>query len=175
VILSRRKFLLTATGAFAASRTNASCIPLNYSREANPALINLIGDSGRTSIIDRRALVDRGTMQRTLKKVINDWQGDKTWGWDYPLTAMTAARLGETEIAIDALLMDTQKNRYLPNGHNWQRSNLRRYLPGNGGLLNTVAMMAGGWRGAAAKSAPGFPDDGSWNVRAENQVGCLLT
>ena len=113
-------------------------------------------------------------MQRTLKKVINDWQWDKTWRWDYPLTAMTAARLGETEIAIDALLMDTQKNRYLPNGHNWQRSNLPCYLPGSGGLLYAVAMMAGGWRDAPAKPAPGFPDDGSWNVRVERLVSSLL-
>jgi hypothetical protein len=27
------------------------------------------------------------------------------------------------EIAIDALLLDTPKNRYLPNGHNYQRPN----------------------------------------------------
>jgi hypothetical protein len=87
---------------------------------------------------------------------------------------MTAARLGETEIAIDALLMDTQKNRYLPNGHNWQRSNLPCYLPGNGGLLYAVAMMAGGWRDAPTKAAPGFPDDGSWNVRVERLVSSLL-
>jgi len=119
--------------------------------------------------------VDRETMRRTLKKVMTDWQWDKTWGWDYPLTAMTAVRLGETKIAIDALLMNTEKNRYLPNGHNWQRSNLPCYLPGNGGLLYAIAMMAGGWRGAPSQTVPGFPDDGSWNVRAENLVSHLLT
>src|SRR5438046_7490751 len=37
-----------------------------------------------------------------------------------------------------------RSNRYLPNGHNWQRANLPCYLPGNGGLLYAVAMMAGG-------------------------------
>lgn len=30
----------------------------------------------------------------------------KTWGWDYPMTAMNAARLGEPEKAVGALLMD---------------------------------------------------------------------
>ena len=30
-------------------------------------------------------------------------------GWDYPLTAMTAARLGEGKLAIDALLMTTKE------------------------------------------------------------------
>jgi hypothetical protein len=119
--------------------------------------------------------IDHETMRRTLKRVIKDWQWDTTWGWDYPLTAMTAARLGETNIAVDALLMSTAKNRYLPNGHNYQRPNLPCYLPGNGGLLYAVAMMAQGWSGAPQRQAPGFPDDGSWTVRAENLNGKLLS
>ena len=61
-------------------------------------------------------------MRRTLRRVMETWQWDETWGWDYPLVAMTAARVGEPAIAIDALLMDTPKNRYHPNGHNYQRS-----------------------------------------------------
>lgn len=118
--------------------------------------------------------VDRETMRRTLRKVMNDWQWDKTWGWDYPLTAMTAARLGETKLAVDTLLLETEKNRYLPNGHNWQRENLPCYLPANGGLLYAVAMMAGGWRGAPKTQAPGFPGDGSWQVRRENLNDLLM-
>ncbi|HJT29789.1 MAG TPA: hypothetical protein VJ784_20400 [Pyrinomonadaceae bacterium] len=90
------------------------------------------------------------------------------WGWDFPMTAMTAARLGETRIAVDALLMNTEKNRYLPNGHNWQRPNLPCYLPGNGGLLYAIALMAGGWKGGPKQNAPGFPSDGTWSVRSED-------
>ena len=112
--------------------------------------------------------VDKETMRRTLRETMQRWQWDKTWGWDYPMTAMTAARLGETSIAIDALMMQTEKNRYLPNGHNWQRPNLPCYLPGNGGLLYAVAMMAGGWRGGPNTNGPGFPSDGSWTVLSEN-------
>jgi len=108
--------------------------------------------------------VDRETMRRTLMKSMKEWRWDETWGWDYPMTALTAARLGETRIAIDALLMKTEKNRYLPNGHNYQRANLPCYLPGNGGLLYAVAMMAAGWKGAPLKATPGFPDDGAWKV-----------
>ena len=111
--------------------------------------------------------VDKETMRRTLHEAIGRWQWDKTWGWDYPLTAMTAARLGETRIAVDALLMNTEKNRYLPNGHNWQRPNLPCYLPGNGGLLYAIALMAGGWRGGPKQNAPGFPADGTWSVTSE--------
>jgi hypothetical protein len=103
--------------------------------------------------------IDKETMRRTLRETMRRWQWDKTWGWDYPMTAMTAARLGEPQIAIDALMMKTEKNRYLANGHNWQRPNLPCYLPGNGGLLYAVAMMVGGWKG--------FPSDGTWTVRSE--------
>jgi hypothetical protein len=111
--------------------------------------------------------VDRETMRRTLLKVIKEWKWDTTWGWDYPLVAMTAARLGEPQLAVDALLMNTPKNRYLANGHNWQRDNLPCYLPGNGGLLYAVAMMTAGWQGAPHSNAPGFPS-GTWTVRSEN-------
>jgi hypothetical protein len=118
--------------------------------------------------------INREMMRRTLLRVMKQWQWDKTWGWDYALTAMTAARLGETSVAIDALLMNTEKNRYLPNGHNWQRANLPCYLPGNGGLLYAIAMMAGGWRNSTKKPAPGFPSDGSWRVKAEGLNASVL-
>jgi hypothetical protein len=110
--------------------------------------------------------VDREAMRRTLHRVLSDWQWAETWGWDYPLVAMTAARLGEPERAVDALLLDTPKNRYLPNGHNYQRPGLTIYLPGNGGLLSAVAMMAAGWDGGPKDAAPGFPRNG-WEVRWE--------
>ncbi len=111
--------------------------------------------------------VDRDMMRRTLAEVMRTWHFDETWGWDYPLVAMTAARLGEPETAIDALLMDTQKNTYLASGHNYQDARLTVYLPGNGGLLTAVAMMAAGWDGAPEVPAPGFPSDGRWTVRWE--------
>ncbi len=113
--------------------------------------------------------VDREAMRRTLHRVLSDWQWDDTWGWDYPLVAMAAARLGEPDAAVDALLMDTPKNRYLPNGHNYQRPGLSIYLPGNGGLLAAMAMMAVGWDGATA-ATPGFPQSG-WQVRWERLRG----
>jgi len=38
---------------------------------------------------------------------------------------------------------------------------------GNGGLLTAVAMMAAGWDGCPQRHAPGFPDNGKWNIRWE--------
>ena len=111
--------------------------------------------------------IDRDAMRRTFDWVWTNWQWADTWGWDYPMTAMTAARLGDGARAVDALLLDTEKNRYRANGHNHQRPGLTIYLPGNGGLLTATAMMAAGWDGAPDRHAPGFPDDGSWTVRWE--------
>jgi hypothetical protein len=102
--------------------------------------------------------VDRETMRRSLRKVLDVWQWDRCWGWDFPMAAMTAAKLGEGELAIRALMIDSPKNRYLPNGHVNQGPGLTAYLPANGGLLATVAMMA---------NAGAFPRDGKWAVRAE--------
>jgi hypothetical protein len=111
--------------------------------------------------------VDREMMRRTLQHVMRSWNFETTWGWDYPLIAMTAARVGDPQAAVDALMMNTQKNTYLANGHNYQDARLTVYLPGNGGLLTAVAMMAAGWDGAPDVPAPGFPKDGHWTVRAE--------
>ena len=111
--------------------------------------------------------IDPLAMRRTLDWVFEHWDWPTTWGWDYPMVAMTAARLGQPARAIDALLLDTPKNGYRTNGHNHQRPGLTIYLPGNGGLLTAVAMMAAGWDGAPPKHAPGFPDDGQWTVRWE--------
>lgn len=106
-------------------------------------------------------------MRSTLNWIWEHWDWPDTWGWDYPMVAMTAARLGDARKAVDALLLDTPKNGYRVDGHNHQRPGLTIYLPGNGGLLYAAAMMAAGWDGAPKKHAPGFPDDGSWTVRAE--------
>jgi hypothetical protein len=113
--------------------------------------------------------IDFATMKNSLDWIWANWNWPDTWGWDYPMLAMTAARLGEPERAIDALLLDTPKNHYALNGHVFQRPGLTIYLPANGGLLYAVALMAAGWDGNASKqNAPGFPANGQWNVRWEN-------
>lgn len=110
--------------------------------------------------------MDTTVMANTFDNIMKRWNWETTWGWDYPLLAMTAARLNKPQAAVNALLLDVQKNRYLVNGHNFQDDRLRLYLPGNGGLLAAVAMMAAGWDGNK-KNSPGFPTDGNWNVKWE--------
>jgi hypothetical protein len=111
---------------------------------------------------------DSVAAKKTMDWVMKNWNFQTTWGWDYGMMAMAAARIGDTKTALDALLIDTQKNTYLKNGHNFQTADrLRLYLPGNGALLTAVAMMCAGWDGCKEVLNPGFPKDGTWNVRWE--------
>lgn len=121
---------------------------------------------GAYGILPKCPLVRTDYMQNTLNWVWNNWNWDKTWGWDFSMTAMNAARLGDTEKAVGALLMDKRTNTYLSNGHNYQDSRLRIYLPGNGGLLTAISMMCAGWDGNKTEN-PGFPKDGTWNIKWE--------
>ncbi len=121
---------------------------------------------GAVGILPATPQADNDIMRNTLHWVLNNWNWDKTWGWDFPMTAMNAARLGEPENAINALLTPQRTNTYLPNGHNFQDNRLRCYLPGNGGLLTAVAMMCAGWDGETRHN-PGFPDNGAWDVKWE--------
>ncbi len=112
--------------------------------------------------------VDVETMRRTLFRVLDEWRWEeKIWGWDYPMIAMTAARLGEREKAVDMLLADLPHNRYMNNGHCPGTADLPVYLPANGALLAAVGMMAAGWDDGPSAAAPGFPGNGKWNVRWE--------
>lgn len=110
--------------------------------------------------------LDPATAKRTVEEVGRNWNWDATWGWDFPWMAMAAARVGDPKLAVEALLNTSRKNHYDERGI--CTGGPGPYLPGNGGLLYAVAMMAAGWDGApAGKHAPGFPDDGSWVVKWE--------
>ncbi|PBQ31336.1 hypothetical protein CNR22_06015 [Sphingobacteriaceae bacterium] len=111
--------------------------------------------------------LDTAAMHRTFNWVDKVWTWEHTWGWDFPLVAMTAVRLNSPKQALDALFMNVQTNTYLPNGHNYQDERLTIYLPGNGGLLSAVALMCAGSENSKIEN-PGFPKDGSWKVKWEN-------
>ena len=131
------------------------------SRSDHPAVLGAVG------LLPESNIYNKAKMKATLDWVMKNWNWDTTWGWDYGMVAMAAARLGEPETALNALLNDKQKNTYLVSGHNYQNQRLRLYLPGNGSLLDAVAMMCAGWDGCNDILNPGFPKDGKWNVRWE--------
>lgn len=132
------------------------------SRSDHPAVLGACG------LLPDYGLYDQEKMKHTLSWVMSNWNWATTWGWDYGMIAMCAARLGDSETAIRALLLDKGKNTYLVSGHNYQEAKrLRVYLPGNGALLDAIAMMCAGWDGCKNIKNPGFPQDGKWNVRWE--------
>jgi len=106
--------------------------------------------------------VDAKIARDTVAKVWATWNWDRCWGWDFPWMAMAAARTGQPELAVEALLKDSPRNQYDFQGIN--TGGPCPYLPGNGGLLYAVAMMAAGWDGAPTRHAPGFPENGQWQV-----------
>ncbi|MGX9885536.1 hypothetical protein [Streptomyces sp. NPDC002276] len=133
-------------------------------RDDHPSMLCALG------VVPATPLIDVATMRATLMDVLDNWEWETAWGWDFPVMAMTAARTGRPDLAVDALLMDSPKNGYLPTGHNPQMGSvLPVYLPANGGLLSAVSLMAAGWEGADT-DCPGFPDDGTWSVRHEGFV-----
>jgi hypothetical protein len=126
--------------------------------------------------------IDRTVMNRTLDAVLEHWDWEtKIWGWDYPMIAMSAARLGRPEVAVEVLLRDGPNNRYTANGHCPQRSDTAQvrnaggpaprreiavYLPANGSFLSAVGLMIAGWDDST-EDFPGFPKDGTWKIQAE--------
>jgi hypothetical protein len=123
--------------------------PYTLTRD-HPSLVAAYG------LLPKTPLIEPEVMKKTLLAIEKTWDWPTTWGWDYPMLAMTAARLKLPELAGKFLLLDTPKNRYLANGHNYQRPNLPLYLPGNGGLLYAMALLA---------SEKAFPTN--WSVKAE--------
>ncbi|MFE4685137.1 hypothetical protein ACFRNJ_30770 [Streptomyces sp. NPDC056721] len=128
--------------------------------------------------------VDLDTMRATTQKVRQTWPVTDLYAWDFPLLALNAARLGDTEAAVDYLLHERYgfTDTGLPaSGKSGVPS---PYFPAAGGLLYAVAMMCSGWsdspsgvRGARGRSgrdgsAPGFPQQG-WVVHWENLAPAL--
>lgn len=160
-IITKISPLADKDGLYLAAETQ----PDTYSNERmysdHPAVLGAVGVLPFNS-----HQVDIAKMKKTEQWIWKNWKWDTTWGWDYPMMAMCAARMGEPDKAVSALLMNQQKNTYLVSGHNYQDDRLRLYLPGNGGLLMSVAMMCAGWDGSTTTNV-GFPDNGNWNVKWE--------
>ena len=126
-------------------------------RMDHPSVLAGLGATPDTGVLDRRFV------EATLVDVHREWEWGSTCGWDYPMMAMTATRVGRPDLAVQSLLVNEAKNTYINNGHNWQTQDLPAYLPGNGGLLTAVALMAAGWENGPAR--PGF--DSRWKIEFE--------
>jgi hypothetical protein len=159
-VIAKLSHLPVQQGVYLAAESATDSYTNPEYKTDHPSVLATYGMLPETSLLDKQ------TMKNTFDLVWKEWSWADTWGWDFPMTAMAATRLGLPDKAVDALLMNVQTNTYLPNGHNYQDDRLRIYLPGNGGLLTAVALMCAGWDGNDEVN-PGFPKDGSWKVKWE--------
>ena len=105
--------------------------------------------------------LDIPTFEATIKKVYSSWNFTHSYGWDFPLLAMAAARTGDAKKAVEWLL-DVNfafDEVGMPVGGARVPT---PYFPASAGLLLTIGMMAGGWDG---KEGGVFPE--GWNVEVE--------
>jgi hypothetical protein len=163
-ILARLAPLPVADGKYVALESHPDTWQNKGSRHDHPEMLMPLG------VLPGGPDVDRATMERTLDAVLKEWDWEtKIWGWDYPMIAMTAARLGRPDVAVEVLLRDGPNNRYYASGHCPQGSDqsIAAYLPANGAFLSAVALMIAGWDGCT-EILPGIPKDGTWTVRAES-------
>ncbi|KAJ8109751.1 hypothetical protein OPT61_g7227 [Boeremia exigua] len=100
----------------------------------------------------------------TIDKVHETWNFPFSYGWDFPLLAITEARRGDAERAVRWLL--DENNRFdelgMPEGGTRVPT---PYFPSAAGLLLAVGMMSGGWDGMEGGVWP----DG-WQVESEGFV-----
>jgi hypothetical protein len=101
------------------------------------------------------------TFNKTVDKVYQSWNFTYSYGWDFPLLAITAARLGDSERAVNWLL--DPSNQFDEVGMPVGGTRVPTpYFPASAGLLLAVGMMAGGWDGL---EGPKFPE--TWDVEVE--------
>ena len=146
-------------------RTSSMVVPLD------PARTSVSGTSTENllafGMLPANPLFTEENMQKTLDRAAERWNWRRgNWSWNYPSLAMNATRLLRPDIAVRTITMDDRSDLLLPSGNNYRSETLRMYLPGNGGLLLAVGMMCAGWDGCEVEN-PGFPKDGSWDVRWE--------
>jgi hypothetical protein len=108
--------------------------------------------------------VDTNVFSNTLNKVVSVWNFNHTWGWDFPMLAMAAARSGDRDLAINMLLHDSKGFQF--DEHGLCTGGPFPYFPSNGGFLTAIAMMCGGWDGVTGEN-PGFPQNGNWSIKSE--------
>ncbi|EMD36550.1 hypothetical protein CERSUDRAFT_115580 [Gelatoporia subvermispora B] len=125
----------------------------------HPALVGIYGWLPQT------ADVHLDIAKTTAEKVWQYWNFTNCWGWDFGMLAMSAARNGDTEKALEWLLHPLFQfdDVGMPVGGVRVPT---PYFPGAGSLLYAIAMMAAGWDGSTTE-APGFPNEG-WKVTVEN-------
>lgn len=144
--------------------------------ETNPKMYEKQGNFSSDMImamgyLPKTPMVDEQIMQNTFRAIVERNGIPSFVSWSMGKGALTAARLGEQQTAIDIVCNDAPKAKFNKSGYVSRPKegvNNPAYLPVNSAFLAAIGLMAGGWDGAPEVNAPGFPKDGKWNVRSEN-------
>jgi len=141
--------------------------PDMYSRQGNfsSAMLMALGYLPQTPMVDKKI------MQNTFEAIVNRNGIQSFVSWGLGKGALTAARLGDQQTAIDIVCNDAPNAKFNKSGYVLRPKEglvCPAYLPVNSSFLEAVALMAGGWDGSPNINAPGFPQNGKWQVRVEN-------
>ncbi|KAL4933775.1 uncharacterized protein BDV17DRAFT_286587 [Aspergillus undulatus] len=109
--------------------------------------------------------VDVGIVNATMARIIENWHLDQSYGWDFPMLAMTALRLEDVDGAVGWLLHEHFQFDDVGNPLGTADVVPTPYFPASSALLFAVAMMAGGWDGAGGSHFPG-----DWDVDVDGFV-----
>ena len=122
----------------------------------HPAMIGIFG------LLPPVPGVNTTIVSNTMNKIFSDWDFANLYGWDFPMLAMSAARLGQKDRAV-SLLLDKNfafDDVGLPVGGSRVPT---PYFPMSGGLLAAVAMITEGWDGDGEEVKGGRWPEG-WKV-----------
>lgn len=141
--------------------------PKMYDREGHfsSAMLMAMGYLPQTPMIDEQI------MQNTFKAIVERNRISSFVSWSQGKGALTAARLGDRQTAVDIVCNDAPKAHFYKTGYVPRpKEGIKNpaYLPVNGSFLAAIGLMAGGWDNGPDEIAPGFPKDGKWKVRVEN-------
>lgn len=103
-------------------------------------------------------------LRNTAAKIMELWDMNESYGWDFSLLAMNSVRLGDVDRAIKYLIHPVFQ--FDDGGYPVGGSRVATpYFPNAASLLVAMAMMAGGWD---ESPGPHFPD--GWPVAVEGFV-----
>lgn len=136
--------------------------PNSTTIQDHPALIGIYGLLPGNEIPSLS--LNLTTLHSTADKIHQVWDLPYSYGWDFAMLAMTAARLGEIDQAVMGYLLHPE---YLFDDAGYPLGGSRvatPYFPDSGGLLMAVGMLAGGWEGMESGMVR-WPE--GWTVRCE--------
>ena len=95
-VLAKLSKLPQANGVYLAAESAPDSYTNPEYRTDHPSVLAALG------MMPATGPQDTATMRRTFDLIWKEWSWDKTWGWDFPMAAMTATRFGLPEKAVDA-------------------------------------------------------------------------